>query len=319
MSASPLPLTALGSDMRHLRPLTGPEILDRAWALFADRWRVLVPCVLIVSAATLAQAWFVAGKSPLGEGAKTGILLVLFAFAELAAAIALSTCFQGWLYPRRMLDMEPLARASFNRLLPFVVTRLVFYFVAMMFLLSIPVWLLTQGAKSYSPVLCAVLAAGSIMAGLALLLHWALASMVVLVERKGLFTGLNRSMELMRTGAANALGVPPPVLRLLLGLLPALLVVATGYLIADGWFAQRTGTSLRATILADGFTPSAQFAFYAAQAGVLLFLFPVMWPLMAVLYTDCRMRREGLDFQMRLLENGGWDGSPLDPESIAGA
>jgi len=318
--ASASPLTTSGSSLRHLRPLTTPELLDRAFAILARRLPIFILCSLLTCAWPFLNCWLVLYPERLSPGLQTGALLTLFLIGELATAIALASAFQTWLYPQRLLDNEPLAKAAFNRLLPFVVTRLVISIVAVTLFLSVPGWFLSrEGAVGAARIGYAAGAAASVVFGLALLLHWSLSPMIVLVERKGVFTGLNRSFELMRSGATGPLEVPPPIRRLL-AIVPLIVLVAvTTVAISFGATYWRGDGAILEAVRQWEWTPTLKFTSLLGEATTWLFVYPVLWPFIAVLYVDCRMRREGMDFQMRLLENGGWNGTALDQDDLTGA
>ena len=129
---------------------------------------------------------------------------------------------------------------------------------------------------------------------------WALIGPVVMIERRGLFRALSRSVELMRLRFGKGFFGDTPIRRLLIvGFFPLSMMLAGRVVIAAVSLAVTGEIS---------FISSSNSVVIATEAVTDLLLGSVYLPWMTIalvaIYVECRMRREGLDMQVRLLAKG---------------
>ncbi len=275
-------------------------MLDRAFALLARRWHLFLPLALVFGAPDLALALcrrFVHAPQLLRW--TSALYLALGLAGELAYAIAIAASFQTLLFPQRVLSVPALVKATMPRLPVFLLTRLMLTFAFFTFALIIPVGLLRIPPGTQLNPFQAGIAALSVLIGLRFLLSWALVPLAIIVERKAFFSASIRSSELMRSSFGTRTSLDNPSWRLLAGIAPALVAGITLTAAVQGWnFA--TDRPLLDLI-------NLPFETERSTACILRGLIaicctPLVWAAISTLYVECRMRRDGLDFQVRLIE-----------------
>ena len=134
---------------------------------------------------------------------------------------------------------------------------------------------------------------------------WALMPAVVLLEGRMLFDALGRSAELMRMRFSQRPFGDSAVRRLILLIGLAVAVALGGSLLlpAAHWVVAGMPVPTLGDLAGSG--ESAGGVWESAQLGLTALVSCLLWPYIqaaiAVLYAECRMRREGLDLQTRLL------------------
>lgn len=290
------------------------ETLDRMLVLLWRQKAFLIACAAVFALPEFALAVFRRLTTEPGlQRWGAGLYLGLSVAAELAYAVAIAGCFQASLFPKRALTVQALIRATAPRLPGFVLTRMLLGFAFLAFAIIIPKELLrSQASGPVQPVRVAV-AAILVIFGFHLLFSWALVPLTIVLERRIFIRACIRSVELMRTRLGGG-SFDSSSMRLLLGVLPALLVGATLVTAVQTW---NLLTHRPLLIVLELPFETERSAAYIARGLIALFCTPLVWVLITTLYVECRMRRDGLDFQVRLIESGA--GNPDSELSVVSA
>ncbi len=291
-----------GTESTHLRPCTGLELADRAVTLLRMRPALLIG--LGGAGGVLALMADMAVDPAAPETFVIGLAVGLAARWPLSAALI--GAFQTMLVPRRPLEAGATLRAAFQRLPQLWFTLLIAEIVITTIGLVLPYKLLfPPGGASLSPATAGL--AGAVAAtALYLSALWALTPAVVLLENRMLFDALGRSAELMKLRFSSRLFGDSAIRRLIL-LFALPLIAQIGFLIlapAVQWIAR----GMPPLDLADLTLPSAptdpvwRTAYIATAALLACIVSPYIQAALAGLYAECRMRREGIDLQTRLLD-----------------
>lgn len=292
-------------ELAHLRPTATLEMMDNVFAVFATRKKLFfglgllsqLPIVSVLIAFPL-----LAGGAEVDWAATSFRSWVLVAMVvqmwPIAALIA--AAFQTMLFPGRPLQFASLLRASFAQLPHLIVTR-IFARLLLVLLAGVGMMSLVQSQSGGAgQVIMLGLGIWSMLAIVYFSIVWALIGPVVMIERRSMFRALARSMELMRLKFGAGIFGDTPIRRLLIvGLFP-FTVFCLGRLII-------AGVSLLVTGDFSLFSTSG-LAVIATEATVDLLLGSVYLPWFTIalvaIYVECRMRREALDMQVRLLAKG---------------
>lgn len=313
--------TAEMPDLRHLRPLSVAEMADRAFALMFQRPGMVLALAAVVAAPEIFYVLARVSGIFAGDASRLfAIFLLLTLMGTWAQGAAIAGLFQTYLFPKRALTAKSLAKVSFERLPAFFLTLFVLYeLIVAPLLVVIPHGLLT-GAGSPPGTTPAPLSATtivvslfSIFLGARLAIGWMLVPAAVMIEQRSFFRSALRSSELLFSpfrDKAGRLSGAWPRLSLLLALL--FLGMATCYALlnlACLAFAKPGFSPLQyifaPTYLSDLKQDATRQALLASSYALFsLVVAPLMWCGTVLLYTECRIRREGLDFQVRLIEGG---------------
>ena len=302
----------LTADLRHLRPATIPEMADHTFTLLARRGNALLLLAMIAALPDLFLAVFrVRQTGELLPAWQTALYLMLYILSEFSYAIALGCCFQTYLFPQRPLSFKALVRATVPRLPAFVLTRFVLQMAIVTLGGLLPTTLLVHVPAAENYPVRVILAAACLLLTVRLLISWALVPVAIVIERKAFLGAAIRSSDLMRTPFSLKALQDSPAVRALLGFLPAL--VAALSIIA---IAQVCATALDRPLI----TPTDVAGLRDRKAGCFvraaleLFWTPLLATLLTTLYVECRMRRDGLDFEVRLIENNAGPTSAMESE-----
>jgi hypothetical protein len=286
------------SKLAHLRPTTIPEMLDRLFHVFLAR-----PLVFLSLSGLYAVSELFAGlvaQRALQPGAGSTLLLIevlLRLIGEWCCAGAALAAFQVTLFPARPLTLHVTLMAALPRFPQFLLTRFVLVAIVIGLGYIVPLRLLEAQQPDNVSYLHATLAVVSVFAAIYAAAHWYLASLLIMVEGRYFLRAAVRSNELMRLRFRKW---DSALIRLLVCLtLPAAILVSV-VLPFEGvaWY-------LSGKLAAPG-APIGPYAgaWLPVQSLIILLCSPLMWICSALIYCECRMRDEGLDFQVHLLERG---------------
>lgn len=276
-------------------------MLDRAFVLLGKRFVLLAVLALVPAMAEFAVALFrtVEDSQSLLRW-QTAVPVALMVAGELAYAVAIGCCFQALLFPGRVLSVRAVVRATAPRLPAFLLTRLLLQLVLGALLLLIPTVLLRSGVGGSLKAVNAMLAACSVLLGIWLTLCWGLVPVTIIVERKAFMRGTLRGMELMQTSFGKTMWRDSAVLRAIAALIPVAIAVVTVIAAAQAWNVYMAKPLLSVLDVAGDLERRAA----CVTRGVIsLLCMPLMAAMLTTLYVECRMRRDGMDFQVRLIEN----------------
>jgi hypothetical protein len=291
-----------------------PELLDRAFALAIRLFPLFFILALFSAQADLVLAAIRHfSRNPRLLHLQVPIYLPLTILGHLAYAIAVAYAFQSLLFPARPVCLRAIFEAAVPRLLIFFLTREVLGTIVQVLIFQAPGTLMALRSTPSTHWLHATLAAACVLIGIRLAISWALVPLVVMVERKGFLRAALRSAELVNYRPDSEPWSRRIWVWTLLLALPAVLAGASTVAGMECW-AWFTG---RPTItLAEWFDINRTSAFVAR--GVLFFALSFcVWPVLTVLYVECRNRRDGLDFQVRLIENRKADNDSLPNDDLA--
>lgn len=287
-------------SLKHLRPTTPMEMMDRAF----DLLRIRPGLFLALGAAygvvnTLALSLVLNGmyKQKVLEMTPWKIVLDVLSLWPFAALVA--SAFQTLIFPRRPLRMWVALRGTFGRL-PYLILTMFLMQIIFDGLAILPQVFLESGAGDNMGAILYSFATFAAM-GLALYfsISWGLVPVAVMVERRGFFDALRRSAQLMRLRYSRGLLGDGAFRRFgQLALFPAALLgvglAGLGCLIeifsvgGVGNVAGPPPLAVQVPFILGTFAISMIYAPWVASASVLL-------------YAESRMRSEALDFQVRLM------------------
>lgn len=306
-------------DLRHVRPLTTLEMLDRIVRTCKSHPRVFIPLGLLVSLPSLMLTIFIAQRGAnlsADDLAKQLVnivpwLIVPWIVMFWAIVAMITAGFQAFLFPQRPLPLIPAMRVSLPRLPQFVLVQLFTVSAFLIFFTYLPPRLLATG-EGFAGLIAGMAAIWLIFAGIYFLIGWSLASVVVVVERRNFVQALARSLQLMRMAAGlrdrtwRAAGTPSRRVIALV-VFPAFVWVG-GSLILEG-----------VSLLPHDYfpIPNNWVEHLPSWLGIVInpALAFVVWTWtyigLTLLYADCRIRLEALDLQVRLLSRGEFP-QPMD-------
>jgi hypothetical protein len=287
------------SKLAHIRPCTPVEMLDRAFWVFCLRPRLFVACACAAALPGLFGLFAAdrSGETALPPAALGAAYFLLYLVSELADACATAGAFQMSLHPERPLLISALVRSAFARLPLYILTRLMLFLPIIWFGMAMPLTLWISGKRTSETWFAAMLAAAGVLLAIRLFYHWVLAPSVVLIEKRGLFAALMRSMVLMRWPYRSPIRGDGSALRLAMIALP----VATAMTALTG-LGLAVGLHFDGPEFLHGWPRSNGRPLFVASAALGMAT-AIWWPSVAVLYMENLMRREALDVHVRLLEH----------------
>jgi hypothetical protein len=283
-------------DIRHLRPWTPGELADRAFYLLAHRPWMLLSCSLLFGLSEIVLGvWLLAmHRSPPRVREVYVLLWLVGNWGQAAGQLA---AFQTLLFPLRPLKPKPLLKTALIRLPSFVLTRLTILIILMMFFWLVPNW--SAGHyRTHGVLLCASLTFAAVAAGLFLFFRWSLSTMVVLVENRFLVGAMSRSNRLMKPASEQGRPSPARMGRWWLAAVLPAGVIALACIIT----CMAVGIAFHPVPFSTtGHITVSWVAIREISQGVACFLAaPIYWSGIALLYSQCRMRREAMDVMIRL-------------------
>lgn len=299
-------------DLKHLRPLSALEMFDRVFSVLRTQPVLFAQLGLLYSLQELVVAVYFLGRGNTDveelPSLLSFLLLVPLFLRQWTAAAIVAVAFQACIFPQRPLSLWTAMRASFQRLPSLILTRILVMLILFTVGVLVPAILLRQAASGGVAVFSAGLAAWTFMLAAYLACVWSLISCVVVVERRAFMHAMMRSVELMRTRFGSRWAVGTAVRRLLLVLLFPATVWLVGQVAVQAASLAITGGL---TYELEGGRPvlviSSLWVLIANALNSLFVPFilgPFTFTALVVLYTECRMRREALDLQVRLLAKG---------------
>lgn len=297
-------LTAGAPDdgLVHLRPTTSIELLDRAFEILRMRPALFAVLAIIASSRDAATYIVFALHGPMAEGQAYAFyilfsLTLLFIVSQWAIAAIIASAFQLLLFPTRPLAFRTAMRGAAERLLPLILTRMLAWLVLLGLGFAIPQMLIAQNNAGG---IGAFLSLWSLGAAVFFGLQWALVSVVVMIEKRAFVRAMLRSMELMRLKWRRGFFGDGALRRLLLILLFPGVLLAAGQAASQLVSRAITGQWMlkfpenTAVILTNG----------AISFVVSAIVTPWLYAALVLLYAECRMKREALDIQVRMLARG---------------
>ncbi|MBX7244373.1 MAG: hypothetical protein K1X53_02675 [Candidatus Sumerlaeaceae bacterium] len=293
------------SAICHVRPSTPMELMDRAFLVVRARFPQFLLLGFLFALPEFAATvlfTYIHGVPDDSELAQQflGWLSAAFLLQQLPNAVVILLAIQAFMFPRRPIRLVPLTRAALINLPLLILTRILAFII--LFLLA-NILLGALGGELGSPgSLLGLFVASWVGAALAyLFLMWMLMPPVALIESRGFFRGLGRSVELMKQRFRAGWPGDLPVVRLLGILLVPGIGILLGQLVVQGTSYALTGTNAF-------FGPTTPTVFLISAGVNFITKMSVecwMYVAVALLYLECRMRREGLDLQVRLLQRQG--------------
>lgn len=274
------------------------EMVDRIVRLVSLRWRVILPLALLAAlpepVLTIIGTYLDTQTREEGAQRQYGALIFVLAFAlpQWPNAALLLAGFHGHLFPLHSIRAVGALRSALGRLPYLILTRL--YVWMLLGLLAFP--LILAGTR---PAISLTVLVGILLGIIAFLVFaglWFLVPVLVMVEHKSFFRAMARSMELMTTRFSGGWLGDSPLRRLVvMGVFPLVLFAGELILLQAAWPFLRPPAGSQFPADYGGL-----FAFTAVQLAI-NFVLALWMPLsMAMLYGECRMRREGMDLHVRL-------------------
>jgi len=300
------------SPFAHLRPTTTPEMLDRAYTVVVRFWPVLLGGAALYGSDHLLP--LIAPLLRLGSGSdpwRVGVTLSLALLGDFAAAIALLAVFQGLIFPLRPISPKAILRTALRKFPGYFLSHLAYVIIVAFGALTAWAFLQAWYFKGQS--------GGQLSAGIATAaatfycgIRFSLAAIACLIEDGTPFSSFRRSWQLTMAWPRRASfrQKERPVLRwvatVLLPVAIGVCVVMIGYGIGVFWMGVSppgSAAAARAAAVAPpGVVPSTTVMMEAiAFCGVCLAL-PFYWAGLMAIYVEYRMRREALDFYLRIRE-----------------
>jgi MFS family permease len=296
-----------------LRPLQLGELLDRAFVLYRHRFVLFVGilllphCILLVGN-LLVQAYFNPVMDPRGRQAmspsaaaalaSTNFLLLILYLIVYIFALGAATCAISDVYLNRPMTI----RGAYGKLkgrvgsligLFFALGTLAFFlFVGAVMLVTVLAGAMTLLGPAPGAVAAILGSLGVIVVAVWVLLRFALAVPVVVLERTGVFESLHRSSLLTR-GLRGKVFVAMVLVTLLA--YNALILIQGPFAAAVLWFTFKVG--------ATPFWLAAANAIAGTAGSVLSGPFVVL--VLALFYYDARVRKEALDIRLLLAKAEG--------------
>jgi len=291
-----------------LRPLRLGELLDRAFVLYRHRFVLfagilLLPHCILLAGNLLVQAYFHPVMGPRGRqimspGAAvaltgTNFLFLILYMVVYIFALGAATCAISDVYLNRPITI----RGAFEKLtgrvgsllgLFFVLGMLLFFlFVGAFILVAVLIGMMSLLGPTAGAVAAILAFVGVMVLAVWILLRFALAVPVMVLERAGVFQALNRSSFLTR-GLRGKVFVAMVLVTLLA--YNALILIQGPFATAVLWYTFKVG--------AAPFWLAALNAVAGTVASVLSGPFLVL--VLALFYYDARVRKEALDIRMLL-------------------
>jgi len=291
-----------------LRPLRLGELLDRAFVLYRHRFVLfagilLLPHCILLAGNLLVQAYFhpamsTRGGQAMSPGAavalmSTNFLLLVLYMIVYIFALGAATCAISDVYLNRPITI----RGAYGKLkgrvgsllgLFFVLGTLAFFlFVGAIMLVTVLAGAMTLLGPAVGAVAAILGFLGVIVLAVWILLRFALAVPVIVLERTGVFESLSRSSLLTR-GLRGKVFVAMVLVTLLA--YNALILIQSPFAGAVLWFTFKVGAAPSWLV--------AMNAIAGTAASVLSGPFVVL--VLALFYYDARVRKEALDIRLLL-------------------
>lgn len=288
--------------LTHLRPTTPLEMLDRAFAVFRSRAGFFLMLGVCASApGMVVQLGMFLTSGPVVTD-ETVVRWLPWQIASLfleqwPVAALLGAAFHATLFPRRWIPVRVALQAAIPRLPHLILSGIL---VAALLALLVTAGIQAVGALA-GGALGLLVIIWIVFGVLFLGGSWALVGPVVILEPRAFFRAMRRSLELMLTRFHGAWWRDSSYFRLALIVLFPVVVRATTLLAVRLAHFLDTGELI--------FLEATDRNFLIAQAIVdgIASILTTPWTCIAItlLYAECRMRREALDLEVRLLAQAG--------------
>jgi hypothetical protein len=287
------------SPFAHLRPTTTPEMLDRAYTVATRLWPLLWGAGFIAGADhLLAAAMLQWGTPNTGDPLRVTTMLLIALAGDFAAAVALLAVFQGLIFPRRPVSPRAIFRTALRKFPGYFLTHLAWVILVAFCGIFAGRLLLTSvraGIYNVNMVLAIVVA----LAALVFAVRLCLAPIACLIENGSPVGSFKRSWHLTAAWPAGLrFRKDRPAARLVASMaVPAIAVmVVAGAGLSFGIFGLGIPLPYAAPTRATS-TMMELTGFFATGIAM-----PLIWAGLMALYVEYRMRREALDFYLRLRE-----------------
>lgn len=287
------------SPFSHLRPTTAPEMLDRSFYAALRFAPVLWLGGLVYASDHLTSIIIdqFPGIDPHNKFVVIG-MLALALVGDFAAAIALLAMFQGLIFPLRPLSPKALLRTGLRKLPAYFLSHLLYMIVVItMGIISLGFFRGQAPAAENNARLISGIATG--LAGLWIAIRLCLAPITCLIEDGNPFSSLRRSWQLTahRRIQNERFADYPAVRWATIAILPVIVTLTIAAALgAYGYFqlGVRWPVSWQKP-------PASRLLDLLAFAATWLAM-PLYWAGTMSLYVEYRMRREALDFYLRIRE-----------------
>lgn len=279
-------------QLAHLRPTTVPEMLDRIFLIIKKNW-VLFFCLSGLSIIANIFVLTVPLKS-FDDNNKYIYYLLYFPLEILKSwcvGMGLLYALQYYLFPFRPTAFKSAAKTVFLCLPAVFFTTLIVAFASIMFIgVLVPI---EETMKK--PVGAFMISLGFFIMGMIMAMRWSLAPLLVIMERLTIFQSLRRSRELMNAYFSGGWqqGLTFRWICIVVLMLIVAILVSLPCLAAMVWMG-------RMPLSYDLRNEEVVNALLHAQLVGIFFAQPIFWAGMALLYAEIRVRKDGLDFQLRL-------------------
>lgn len=281
--------------LAHLRPTTLPEMLDRIFFLLKKN------AVFFLAASglsILAEVFLISFSADSWAEANQPFYYVIYFPLEVlriwAVGMGLLFALQYSLFPDRPPAFKAAAKSVF-----YCVPSVFFVLLAIGFAMVMFLGILQPFEEvAADPWGRGSLALGFFLLGLLLAMRWSLAPLLIIMEGAGIFAAIARSRDLMRAGFGGGTGQSITARWISVAGLSAGVALVTAILVMAGlYFSGRINGDL---VFGN---PELKRAALQAYVVGLFIAQPIYWAGIALIYTEIRVRKDGLDFQLRLAEN----------------
>jgi hypothetical protein len=286
-------------DLTHLRPTTTLEMLDRVFEVIRKRpalFAGLTGLYLIPELVFAVQAWIAGSMEQIENFVPYYFAMKLL--AQWPAAALNTAAFQTYLFPKRPLRAWSLLRATSPRVPYLILTY--FIVLSLLFLVAVvvPTGLLQTLTEDALGILSVLMAAGLFVTAIYLAATWSLIAPLVIIEKKAFGEALIRSMQLMKLKFEEPFAGDGALRRL------AVAVMFPGIVYGVCLLMTRLIAALAGPVSGtdpDLFFSRVQLSLWVPAEAVVT---PWLITSLVMIYTECRMRREALDLQVRFLVKG---------------
>lgn len=314
-------------QLTHLRPTAALEMLDRAFAVVRVQWKLFLLFALVSATPKLLSTLIHLDRKP--PSTESGLAFIAwliphkvapFILAQWAVAAIVAVAFQTVLFPGRTIKFQAAMRGVRNRVPSLMMTRLLVWAILFVLGALLPAQMLSAGGSS--SLFAMAIATWTILAAIYFALMWSLTSAVVIIEKRSLLNAMARSAELMRLKFSGRGWLSDGALRrLMLVLVFPAVMYCFGAAILQAASLAKTGNIviIFRGVIGEG---GAVYQMLVALDGMIdwgssLIYLPWTYTALVLLYAECRMRREALDIQVRLLSRGETGGADANmPDSI---
>ena len=283
----------------HLRPTTTPEMLDRCYYA-ALRFAPLLWLSGLIYASDHMTS-FIIDQFPGIESQNKFVVMGMLALAligDLAAAIALLAIFQGLIFPLRPLSPKALMRTGLRKLPGYFLSHLLYMIIVItMGIISIGFFRGQAPAEESNARLISGIVTG--LAGLWIAIRLCLAPISCLIEDGNPFSSLRRSWQLTahRRNQNAHITDFPAVRWISIAILPVLVTLTIAAALGTYGYFQ---LGIRWPVSWQK-PPASRLLDLLAFVATWLAM-PLYWAGTMALYVEYRMRREALDFYLRIRE-----------------